>query len=171
MIFFTADTHFNHKNIIKYCNRPFETVEEMNKTMINNWNNKVGALDTIYHLGDFGFGDIEPIRKQLNGNIILISGSHDKSALDKPFLFSKISPLLEINEHNHRIILCHYAMRTWSKSHYNSWHLYGHSHGHLESWGKSFDAGVDGWGFTPLSINDVITVMNGMLDNFNLVKK
>lgn len=54
-IFVTSDTHFNHKNIIKYCNRPFKDVEEMNEAIINNWNNLVTNDDVIYHLGDFGF--------------------------------------------------------------------------------------------------------------------
>jgi len=80
-IFFIADTHWNHSNIIQYCNRPFSNVEEMNKTMIDKWNAKVKTDDIVYHLGDFGFGDIRSIIKQLNGKIILIVGSHDKNAV------------------------------------------------------------------------------------------
>ena len=69
-----------HANIIKYCNRPFETVERMNKEMIKKWNSVVKEGDKIYHLGDFIFGkkDIAAeIISRLNGNIYLIKGNHD----------------------------------------------------------------------------------------------
>ena len=55
-IFFTSDTHFGHTNIIKYCKRPFNSLEEHDETLIKNWNNKVGENDIIFHLGDFAFG-------------------------------------------------------------------------------------------------------------------
>ena len=78
MIFFTSDTHFNHKAIISYCSRPFESVEEMNDRLIDNWNQVVKPSDTVYHLGDFALycNDIEQIRKKLNGKINLIQGNH-----------------------------------------------------------------------------------------------
>ena len=80
-IFITADHHFNHKNIIAYCNRPFKTVEEMDNIMTEKWNNKVGKDDLVIHLGDFALGNkdkVGEIRKRLNGNIILIKGNHDR---------------------------------------------------------------------------------------------
>jgi len=55
-VFFTSDTHFNHVNIIKYCSRPFSSVEEMNREMIARWNSVVGPEDTVFHLGDFAMG-------------------------------------------------------------------------------------------------------------------
>jgi calcineurin-like phosphoesterase family protein len=79
-IFFTSDNHFNHQNIIWYSRRPFKTVEEMNQTMIDRWNKVVTPEDTVYHLGDFGFGShnrLRPLREQLNGRMILIKGNHD----------------------------------------------------------------------------------------------
>lgn len=80
MIYFIADTHFYHNNIIKYCNRPFKDVLEMNETIINNWNNTVIDNDTIYHLGDVALCSNEllaPIINRLNGKKILIRGNHD----------------------------------------------------------------------------------------------
>ena len=62
-IFITADHHFNHKNIIEYCDRPFKTVEEMNNTMIEKWNNKVGKDDLVIHLGDFALGNKEKVKE------------------------------------------------------------------------------------------------------------
>ena len=78
--FIISDTHFGHKNIITYCNRPFVSVEEMDEAMIKNWNETVSNDDTVLHLGDFGFGSKEyigSIIKRLNGRKILIKGNHD----------------------------------------------------------------------------------------------
>lgn len=79
-IFVISDTHLNHTNIIKYCNRPFASVEEMNKAIIDNWNNTVGPDDYVYMLGDFCLGGVETVKElcsQLNGHKILIKGNHD----------------------------------------------------------------------------------------------
>lgn len=77
-----SDTHFNHENIIKYENRPFKNVEEMNRILIKNWNNVVNKHDKIFILGDFGLdsvGSLTEICQQLNGYKILILGNHDRS--------------------------------------------------------------------------------------------
>lgn len=80
---FISDTHFSHTNIIKYTGRPFETVEEMNRCLINNWNDSIGKDDQVFFLGDFGLGDIDHLQticSQLNGKKICIRGNHDKNA-------------------------------------------------------------------------------------------
>ena len=80
-VFIIADTHFSHKNIIKYCNRPFSSVEEMNNVMLNNWNNTVGKNDLVIHLGDLYLGKKSEAREflpKLNGRKILIMGNHDQ---------------------------------------------------------------------------------------------
>ncbi len=82
-IFFTSDQHFGHKNIIKFSNRPFNSVEEMDEMMIQRWNEKVGETDEVYHLGDVGLassGKLRKILERLNGKIYLIKGNHEKSA-------------------------------------------------------------------------------------------
>lgn len=83
--FVIADTHFGHEKIIRYCNRPFRTVEEMDETLIKNWNETVSKKDTVLVLGDFALGTkeyIENITKKLNGNKILILGNHDERSED-----------------------------------------------------------------------------------------
>lgn len=84
---FIGDTHFNHNNIIKYCNRPFKNVEEMNEHIIKQWNSVVKKDDTVYHLGDFALKSdqemITDLVKRLNGSIILILGNHDKFGKQK----------------------------------------------------------------------------------------
>lgn len=80
MIYFIADTHFNHANIIKYCNRPFKDTHEMNEYIIQNWNSVVKKDDTVYHLGDVGFGQLQEVKslvERLNGTKILLRGNHD----------------------------------------------------------------------------------------------
>ena len=79
-LFFTSDTHFYHGNIIRFCNRPFKSVEMMNETIISNWNNTVGQDDIVFHLGDFclgGSAEWNKILDRLNGKIYLIMGNHD----------------------------------------------------------------------------------------------
>lgn len=143
----------------------------MNDTMIEKWNAKVKNDDIVYHLGDFGFGDIRPIIKKLNGKIVLIVGSHDKSALQCRDMFKAIyNGFYELRVDDLSITLCHWAMRRWPKSHYNTWHLFGHSHNQLPPFGKSFDVGVDCWKFEPLSLAEVKEVMAKLPDNENLVK-
>lgn len=80
MVYLISDTHFNHKAIIEYEDRPFKDVEEMNETMIANWNSVISKRDTVIHAGDFGWGNkeiITKLRSRLNGRIILIKGNHD----------------------------------------------------------------------------------------------
>lgn len=173
-IWFTSDTHWNHAKSIQFGNRPFKDVEEMNEGLIKNWNDCVDPRDTIYHLGDFGFGRIEDLKKiryRLRGKIHLILGNHDyKNNLDRVSWFSSISVLKEININKQHITLCHYSMRVWNRSHYNSQMLFGHSHGKLQGCGKSFDIGVDCCGYKPISFEEVQEKMKTLPDNFNLVK-
>lgn len=78
-LFFVSDTHFFHKNIIDFCNRPFSSVEEMNEAIINNWNNVVSPNDYVFHLGDFCFGGSPAWDKcldSLNGRKFLVLGNH-----------------------------------------------------------------------------------------------
>lgn len=168
--FFSADTHFWHSNIIKHSHRPFIDIELMNRTIIANWNSKVSNQDTILFLGDFALCSEEKaieILKQLNGKKILIGGNHDEKFISKEkyFKFRSYWDLivdrldLQVQDGNDKqlIVLHHYAMRTWNKSHYGSWHLYGHSHNSLpEIKGNlSFDVGVDGHNFFPWNYSEI----------------
>jgi calcineurin-like phosphoesterase family protein len=87
MIFFTADTHFNHSNIIHLCGRPFSNIEQMNETLIRNWNSCINNNDEIYILGDFLFKgsgiEAENTINRLNGKKYLIKGNHDKFIEDR----------------------------------------------------------------------------------------
>lgn len=170
--FFTSDTHFDHKNIIQYCNRPFRNVEEMNLAMVEKWNSVISENDTVYHLGDFTLGDMRHFTRwasKLNGNIRILPGSHDHLWL-KGFEPSEriqvIAPLVSVEfpeimngQYPQVIVLCHYSMQTWDRSHYGAWHLFGHSHCNLAGIGLSFDVGVDCTDFVPLSLEQVASRM------------
>lgn len=149
---FTSDVHQYHKNIIKYSDRPFTSVEEMNYKIIENWNRVVKPEDVVWQLGDFCFAKIDKIEEflsQLNGQKYAVLGNHDdeiikyKDQLLEKGLFKEIVPYKELTIHNQKINLFHYGCRIWNKAHYGSWLLYGHSHGSLPPYGKSVDVGVD----------------------------
>lgn len=167
---FSADTHFGHAKIIQYCNRPFKSIEEMDETLIKNWNYVVQPEDVVYHLGDFAWRNIGKYAERLNGNIHLVRGSHDKQIGNFSSYFITVTDLKSIVINGNRIVLCHYAMRVWQASHFNSWQLYGHSHGRLKPEGKQWDVGVDKNGFTPISYDYIEEIMKTQPDNFNYVK-
>lgn len=170
-LFFTSDHHFGHANIIRFCNRPFQSVEEMNEVMIRKWNEKISKGDDVYHLGDFALNSAEELTEildQLNGNIHLIVGNHEASALNKRKRFAWVKEYYELKVKDpecsngvQRIILFHYAMRTWRGASRGNWHLYGHSHNTLPDWEDSlcFDIGVDAHDFYPLSYDEVKAIM------------
>jgi len=164
---FTADTHFCHENIIKYCNRPFRDWKEMDRALISNWNSVVAKEDVVYHLGDFAFGReaktawLPMLANELQGKIHLIKGNHDKVTVEHiPFRFESIQDYDEIEVEGQRIVLFHYGLRTWHHDLRGVWHLYGHSHGGLPPLGKSLDIGVDSWSFTPVSFARLKAVMD-----------
>lgn len=167
MKFFTSDTHFGHGNIINYCNRPFSSVSEMDEELIRRWNEKVGKNDEVYHLGDFFFSntnDSKYVLDSLNGKIFLVRGNHDSkiTAFKNRFEWIKdyFDLKIKVEGESQNIVMMHYAMRIWNKSHHGAWHLYGHSHNSLpEDESLSFDCGVDGHDFYPWSLDEVIVKM------------
>lgn len=168
MMFFTSDYHLGHANIIKYCNRPFSDVKDMDEHIISAHNEKVSRNDTVYFLGDFSFKDsIEYYRNKLNGKIHLIMGNHDHRHLCKN-CFESIRDMAVLNVENTQIILCHYAMRVWHNSHRNTIHLYGHSHGRVEGLGKSMDVGIDANNYAgPHSLDEIMEIMKTKPDNWD----
>lgn len=132
MIYFTSDLHFGHKNIIRFDNRPFTSVEEMDKILIERWNNKVTDEDTVYILGDISWYDDQKtyeIFSQLRGRKILIQGNHDKVDGKIKDCFEEICFYKEINlPGNVHVILCHYPIVFFNRHHYGAFMLYGHVH-------------------------------------------
>ena len=166
MIFFTADTHFDHANIINLCKRPYANVDEMNEALVANWNAVVKPEDVVYHLGDFAFRST-PERAldfacRLNGKVFYMDGNHEEAFTRIPDAWTRVPQCYELflGKKKPRIVLCHYAMRTWNHEFHGSWHLYGHSHGGLPSYNKSTDVGVDVWNYKPVSLDKIQTFMD-----------
>jgi calcineurin-like phosphoesterase family protein len=165
-LFFTSDTHFGHYNIMRYCERPFDTTEEQDETLIQNWNSVVKPNDSIYHLGDFGFGPQKETFDRLNGIKHLIIGNHDK----KPILhmgWESVRQVFMLKYYDYRIWLSHYPHRSWPNAFHGSWHLFGHNHGRLSPQGKSFDCGVDCTNFIPMSlpqVEDKMRKLKGLIE-------
>ena len=175
-IYFVSDTHFGHGNIIKFCDRPFKDVEEMNYKLIENWNNKVPNDGLVFHLGDFAWGGYDfwkSIRNQLNGDIILIKGNHDiknmsATAEEELFKFSTWQMLVEIEGRklylNHVPFLCYGG--TYRDPKGLVYQLFGHVHSGPGKKGMDiprmqylfptqYDVGVDNNGYEPISWNEL----------------
>jgi len=151
---FCSDFHFEHKNIVKYSNRPW-LQEDNTEELIKRWNDRIGPVDDVYHLGDFAFlypkklDRLIEIIKQLNGNIHFIRGNHCDPRLWKLLEDSGVVHVEWIKDYHEmivqgqRIIMCHYPFEVWRDSHHGSWHLHGHCHGSLPPRGKRLDVGID----------------------------
>lgn len=170
-IWVTSDCHFGHSTILEYCRRPFESAGEMNEAMIDRWNQVVKPEDTVYHLGDFTLGGYEQFKKiiyRLNGSIILLVGDHDDRWIRGYYKSLSINEKFRVDSSGMitlefstgkrplLVVMCHYAMRVWKKSHYGSIHLYGHSHGNLWGFGRSMDVGVDTNNYYPYNLSKII---------------
>ncbi len=146
--FIIADTHFGHKNIIQYCKRPFTSIQEMDDTMISNWNQVVGHYDLVYHLGDFALasGDrVIDLVKQLNGEIILIRGNHDRAGKSKllSYGFKEVCKRLDIGS----FILTHRPLPTLPQGKIN---LHGHVHNLLHNYDGYVCFSVEATNYYPI---------------------
>lgn len=164
--FLTSDLHFFHENVIKFCNRPFGSVEHMNDTLIKNWNTVVSEKDHVWVLGDISFGS--PIQtagvlEQLKGIKHLIVGNHDRKGSAQK-LFDKHWQLFFVDKHDyfrlkvdgHKAVLCHFPFSSWERGYVN---LHGHLHslaGYKNKW-LQYDVGVDANNYTPLLLEDAIS--------------
>lgn len=165
--FFSADAHYGHHNVIKYSNRPFSNVDEMNHTLITNYNSVVSDNDYFIHVGDFTLANTEyanDIIRQLNGQKLFLIGSHDY------WMKGKGPHIWERKIEGEYIFASHYPHHSWPRSHYNSWHIFGHHHSTLKLDGKRYDVGIDNNNYFPVSFDQLKQIMFSASDNFNLVK-
>ena len=184
-IFFTSDLHFGHKNILKYCNRPGNSVEEMDEGLIQNWNNTVGKDDIIFNLGDFAFASNQRWRElisRLNGKHYLILGNHDEVRYPGDFileLFEGVYPELTLNIDGRYVYLHHYPYLcyggAWRNPDNAVYQLFGHVHSGSNSSGKDsdrlihlfpyqYDVGVDNNDYKPVSWNQVKEIIRKQVE-------
>jgi calcineurin-like phosphoesterase family protein len=160
--FLIADTHFGHGSIIRMCARPFSDVREMDDTMRDLWNATVRPEDTVVHLGDFAHRypaeRLARLFASLNGKKHLIKGNHDdEHTLALPW--QSVHDILITSIDSTRVVLAHYALRTWPGIRKGALQLYGHSHGRLPGNQQSMDIGVDLMGWSPVRLNQIKAVM------------
>lgn len=135
MNYYISDLHFWHANSISFDNRPFETVEEMNEVLIQNWNTRVAPEDTVYVLGDMFFRHKEQniaTIARLNGHKHLVCGNHDRVNPQMEIYWESVQPYLEVNDGDKHVILCHYPMPFYHGAHQGTVMLYGHVHNSVE---------------------------------------
>lgn len=179
-IYFTSDMHFGHEAILKYCNRPFANVEEMNQKLIENWNKKVPEDGIVFNLGDFAWGGYpfwKSMREQLNGKIILIKGNHDEKNLTQTGaqeLFELVTYQMKIQIEGRKIYLNHYPFLCYAGTYRDANGLEYQAFGHVHSgpvakgldvdrlsmlFPTQYDVGVDNNNYEPISwseLNDKI---------------
>ena len=172
-IFVTSDTHFFHENIIKYCNRPWSSAEEMNEGMIANWNNVVGSDDIVIHLGDFCFGGrqkVESVFNRLNGEIDLVLGNHDKLKISDYYAIGFHRVYDRPVVYDNFFVMSHAPLQ-WIKEGDVYYNVFGHVHDMplYRTWTKnSCCACVERHNYTPIlfeTIKSTARRMNGDNDN------
>lgn len=161
-IWITSDLHLNHENIIKYCNRPFNSIEEMNNTLIDNWNNVVAPEDVIICLGDFCLGqksNVEKFVSRLNGNKLLVIGNHDRATEEfyRTAGFRKAVKKMDAMIYKDvPILFSHCPVEL--KEDGNVVNIHGHLHwkDKKDIDDRHFDASADRLNFTPILLDDII---------------
>jgi calcineurin-like phosphoesterase family protein len=179
-VFFTSDTHFNHGNIIEYCQRPFKNVDAMNEKIINNWNSVVGEDDIVFHLGDFclgGSAEWNKVLDRLNGHIYLTYGNHDlkniRQGVSDRFEYVGMQMRIEIGKQ--KIYLNHYPFLCFEGGYKDVWQLFGHVHTRKNNTGvdagrlqylypTQYDVGVDNNDFTPVSYEQVRSIIKKQIE-------
>lgn len=167
-VFFTSDTHWHHKSILRFGRGEFfDDLDEMNESLIERWNAVVKSGDRVYHLGDFSFGNkakIVAVLDRLQGQIHMVRGNHDRQLDSLASRFASYGDYKSIRVGDQKIVMSHYPFLTWDQAHHGSWMLHGHSH-HLlaPTTQPRLDVGVDGPGydFTPVSFEQVREIMAG----------
>jgi len=165
--YYISDLHFFHANIIKFCNRPFHSVEEMNTILIKNWNNKVSESDNIYILGDISWGTVEQtisVINQLKGNKFLIRGNHDHiiKYAEVSKLFNWIRDYIMIKDNGQKVVLFHYPINVWDCQFHGSIHLYGHVHNNYEQHSElltlknAYNVSVEMNDYEPKTLQEII---------------
>lgn len=170
--YYTADTHFGHENIIRFCNRPFADVEEMNRRLIDAWNARVSDGDDVYVIGDFAYRSatsVKSIVEKLAGRKHLVVGNHDvkwmKTCVPENLFVEIGHALYAVDDKNRRLWMCHYPCMTWPGSKYeSSYHIYGHIHNNkpeefwqlLQKYDRALNAGAEVNGYMPVTLEELI---------------
>ena len=180
MLYFTSDHHFGHANIIRYCNRPFADVDEMNRALVDNWNDTVSASDEVWVLGDVAMGQRQETLKlvrELHGRKFLLPGNHDNCwhghkngeqhlALYYECGFEHIfggDTTVELA--GEEVLVSHFPYRNdgpndeqfakFRPIDRGGWLLHGHVHNNWRQWGRMINTSVEAWDYRPVSAETI----------------
>ena len=173
---FTADLHLGHQNIIRYCDRPYRTVAEMNEDLVARWNERVAPEDTVWVLGDVAMGQIAtnlPLARRLRGTKHLVAGNHDRcwagygkkaaqaTAMYRNAGFETIRTTHELELAGRRVLLNHFPYEgdshaedrfiPWRPVDEGQWLLHGHVHTTWRHNKRMINVGVDVWDLAPVA--------------------
>lgn len=170
-VYFTADLHLGHRNIIRHCERPFESAEQMDQRLIASINAVVGQRDTLYILGDFTGPQMKrdeaiAYRGRIDcKHVHLVQGNHDKDFRDAG-CFESVSYYRKVKLGGRKVILFHYPIAEWDGKWHGAIHLHGHSHNRPEYNPRSieqgilrFDVGVDANDYRPVSERAILELV------------
>jgi len=164
---FISDPHFDHANIIKYCNRPFRTIEEMNETILRNWNETIGPNDLVFFVGDMSFGRGSRRPKwwlaQLNGRKIYLKGSHDHGirptteGLDN-VLFVSDAVIVRLDGKSVYVAHDPWEIPRW----WRGWAIHGHVHNekpHVDRKWRRINVSVEVVNYRPYNATELTNVL------------
>jgi calcineurin-like phosphoesterase family protein len=159
-VYFTSDQHFGHAAARTFYRRPFASVAEMDRVMIDRWNAVVEPESEVWHLGDFAVRQsadrVASLLRALHGRKHLVTGNNDDAAVTECDGWQSVQPYAEATFDGMRLVLCHYPFRTWRDMGRGAINLHGHSHGRLKSLRRQIDVGVDVWDFRPVQLAEII---------------
>lgn len=159
-VFFTSDTHFGDPRILRIDRRPFPDLPSHDAALVAAWNAVVGPDDTVWHLGDFALGPpperVAALLGDLRGHKHLIVGNNDGPATLAVPGWTSVAYYAETEVEGRRLVLCHYAFRTWNGLGRGAINLHGHSHGRLKPIPRQYDVGVDAQGLAPVTLDEIL---------------
>ncbi len=159
-IFFTGDTHFGDRRVLRFDHRPFRTLDEHDEALVAHWNEVVSADDEVWHLGDFALGPprsrVHGMLDALNGRKHLVVGNNDGLHTLQAPGWASLQHYVEMVVDERRLVLCHYPFRTWNGIGQGAINIHGHSHGRLTPTTRQYDVGVDVWDFRPVPLATVL---------------
>ncbi len=168
MIYYIGDLHFGHENVIKFDRRLFNSVEEMDKTLIERWNRKMSKEDVVYVVGDFAYRNEKPFSwylRQLQGKKYLIVGNHDNKLLEDSFAisyFESVDKMCHVKDGGKHICLCHYPLAEWYGMYRGTYHIYAHIHNSINATfqfmrtlDRALNCGVAVNGYEPVTFQEM----------------
>jgi calcineurin-like phosphoesterase family protein len=169
MNYYTADLHFGHANILKLDGRPFASVEEMDQTLIDRWNNRVTDQDDVYIIGDLCYRSQHTpdwYLRQLKGKLHLIQGNHDGDLLSDSVAMARlesVDKMLFLRDGGEKVVLCHFPLAEWNGFYRGAWHIYGHLHNanrpasrYMRAQERALNAGCMLNGYQPVTLQELI---------------